>query len=280
MALWKKIKSRGKVEDRRGMPLVAKSIGGISITGLAVLMIANLVLGGDLGDVANQINSIQYAGDNTQSSEFEGEDEYEIFASTILGSNNDMWREVFDEKGWRYNEPKLVLFRQATQSSCGIAASQIGPHYCSLDSTIYLDETFFEELTNRFGAEGGDVAEAYVIAHEVAHHVQNELGIMDQIQSRKNSGSEDPNELTQNLELQADCFSGVWAGRIEEQNILLPGEIKEAMDAAAAVGDDRIQKQTTGTINPETWTHGSSEERVKWFTAGFNSKDMMSCTIN
>lgn len=188
-----------------------------------------------------------------------------------------MWSNLFAQTGDAYTPPKLVLFRSATASSCGTATSQVGPHYCPLDQTIYLDETFFEELTNRFGAQGGDVAEAYVIAHEVAHHAQNELQIMDKVQMRRESNPDEANDLSIKLELQADCFAGLWAYSIKDAGVFTQNEIYEAMDAASAVGDDRIQERTTGYSNPETWTHGSSAQRVNWFNKGYNSGQLSSC---
>jgi predicted metalloprotease len=155
----------------------------------------------------------------------------------------------------------------------------VGPHYCPLDKTIYLDETFFEELKNRFGAEGGDVAEAYVIAHEVGHHAQNELGIMSQVQKAQQSSGNDANALSIKLELQADCFAGLWANSIKDQGVFEKGEIHEAMDAAAAVGDDRIQEKVIGYQNPESWTHGSSKERVEAFNKGYETGLLSSCNI-
>lgn len=276
MADWGKILSRGNVEDRRGF--APSAIGGISLTGLALLIIFNVLSGGEATDVLNQLDSLPaQTTQQTNSQEFEGTDEYEVFVSTVLGSNNDMWSQVFAQRNETYNPPTLVLFRTATESSCGTATSQIGPHYCPLDNTIYLDETFFDELQSRFGAKGGDVAEAYVIAHEVAHHAQNELGIMNQVQQAQQSNPNQANNLSINLELQADCFAGLWAHSIKDKQILGPGEIREAMDAAASVGDDRIQKQATGSINPETWTHGSSDQRVAWFNKGYESGNLSSC---
>ena len=160
---------------------------------------------------------------------------------------------------------------------CGTATSQVGPHYCPVDQTIYLDETFFEELTNRFGAKGGDVAEAYVIAHEVGHHAQNELQIMADIQAKQQSDPEAANDLSVKLELQADCFAGLWANSIKDADVFSQGEIIEAIDAAAAVGDDRIQEKVTGYVNPESWTHGSSEQRMNWFNKGFDSGQLAAC---
>lgn len=268
MANWGNIGSRGNVEDRRS---IAPVVGSISVVGIAATLILNYLSGRDLGDalpqILEQIPSEQQQVLNTQ--DFEGEDEYEVFASTVVGSNNDMWKQVFPQINRAYSEPKLVLFRQSTPSSCGGANSEVGPHYCPLDKTIYLDETFFDELKLRFGAQGGDVAEAYVIAHEVAHHAQNQLGIMNQM-TRSNDNSV-------KLELQADCFAGMWANSIRELDVFGPNEIEEAMDAAAAVGDDRIQKSATGYVNPETWTHGSSAQRVEWFNRGYENGTISSC---
>lgn len=268
MAFWDKITSRGNVEDRRGL---SPAVGGLSLTGIALLFAVNYLLGGDPIDVLNQIQEvgIQQNQTLTDTSQFEGEDSYEVFASTVLGSNNEAWQTIFNSQGKTYIEPKLVLFRQATKSQCGLSTSAVGPHYCPPDQTIYLDETFFDELTTRLGAQGGDVAEAYVIAHEVGHHVQNQLGLLD------TSNSNDDSIKT---ELQADCFAGLWAYTIRDLGIFEPGEIQEAMDAAAAVGDDRIQERVTGQVNPETWTHGSSEQRIQAFTTGFNSGKYESCT--
>jgi len=275
MANWGKILSRGHVEDRRSF---APAIGGISVTGIALLILFNVLAGGDVTDVINQLDSIPIENPQTiDKKAFEGEDNYEVFASTVLGSNNEMWKDIFSKNNQTYTPPKLVLFRTATQSSCGTATSQVGPHYCPPDQTIYLDETFFEELQTRLGAKGGDVAEAYVIAHEVAHHAQNEFNIMDEVNSRQQSNASEANELSVKLELQADCFAGLWAHSIKEEGVFLPNEVHEAMDAAAAVGDDRIQKKTTGYTNPESWTHGSSEQRVSWFNKGYDSGILSSC---
>lgn len=268
MALWDRISSRGNVEDRRGL---GSAIGGIGVGGLALYLVFSLLTGGeiDMGQVLSQLETTQFEQQNIGSDDFAGEDEYEVFASTVLGSNNDLWEQKFSQRNRDYNPPRLILFRAATQSACGTATSQVGPHYCPLDETIYLDETFFDELQNRFGAQGGDVAEAYVIAHEVGHHVQNELGAL---------GGSRSNEASVRIELQADCFAGMWANSIRDLGVLEPGEIREAMDAAAAVGDDRIQSSVNGQVNPETWTHGSSEQRVAAFTRGYESGGIEACT--
>lgn len=278
MADWSKILSRGNVEDRRGMAPVA--VGGISLTSLALLLFFNVLAGGSTEDFINVLENIpveQQIGGNIDNNQFEGEDSYEVFSSTVLGSNNDMWKNLFNKTDKTYTEPRLVLFRTATNSSCGTATSAVGPHYCPLDNTIYLDETFFDELTARFGARGGDVAQAYVIAHEVAHHAQNELGIMSEHARLSDSNPDDRNSLSIKLELQADCFAGLWLNSIKDLGVLERGEVIEAMDAAASVGDDRIQESITGRINPENWTHGSSDDRQFWFDKGFATGNLSSC---
>jgi uncharacterized protein len=271
MAFWNKLPGRGNVEDRRGLGPAA---GGLGIGGLVLLVALTYLGGGELTDVLptvlNQVQS-QQAAQSYNAADFEGADSYEVFASTVLGSTNETWTNIFVANDRTYHPPTLVLFRGATQSSCGGASSSVGPHYCSLDDTIYLDETFFEELTRRFGAKGGDVAQAYVIAHEVGHHVQNELGIAEQVQR---DGS---NEASIKLELQADCYAGIWMHSIKDLGVFEPGEVAEAIDAAAAVGDDRIQTKTTGRVSAETWTHGSSAERVRWFNTGFETGSPEAC---
>jgi predicted metalloprotease len=274
MANWGKILSRGNVEDRRSL---APAIGGIGLTGIAVLFLFNILTGGNTSDFLNELQSIPVQQQSIDKQQFEGNDSYEVFASTVLGSNNDMWKEVFSHMNKSYTEPKLVLFRTATESGCGTATSEVGPFYCPNDQTIYLDETFFDELTNRFGAQGGDVAQAYVISHEVGHHAQNELNIMEEAQTEEEENPTKANEVSIKLELQADCFAGLWVNSIKDQDVLEPGEVHEAMDAASAVGDDRIQKKVTGYINPETWTHGSSEQRLDWFDKGYETGSLSSC---
>jgi len=269
MADWFKISSRGDVEDRRSL---APVMGGISLTGVAVILLFNYLAGGDLGDALTQLQQLPIETQQQQqyvsTPEFEGQDSYEVFASTVLGSNNEVWQKIFAQKGQTYTPPTLVLFRTGTSSACGGASSQVGPHYCPLDETIYLDETFFDELESQLGAKGGDVAEAYVIAHEVGHHVQHQLGTMD---------TQRTNEDSVRLELQADCFAGLWVHSIKNLDVIQPGEINEAMDAAAAIGDDRIQQKAIGYVNPESWTHGSSDQRVNVFNRGYESGDFTAC---
>jgi len=272
MADWSKILSRGNVEDRRGSGLAIG--GGIGVVVIVASLLFSLATGApiDIGGLLGQAQNLQnQSGD---SSEFAGADDYETFSSTVLGSNDEYWKGYFQSQGKTYTEPKLVLFRTATQSACGIATSDVGPHYCPADQTIYIDETFFAQLQQlgaRFRDGNGDVAQAYVIGHEVGHHVQHQLGTFDQI------GGSPSNEQSIALELQADCYAGVWAHSIRDRGVFGPGEINEAIDAAAAVGDDRIQSQVNGQVSPETWTHGSSEQRVQWFNTGFDTGDPTTC---
>jgi predicted metalloprotease len=281
MAYWDKISSRGNVEDRRSMtPLAIGGFGGLGIIGTLVVLAFNLLSGsgissGSLNNILNQLQQTQSVQQTTQAGAFDNAADFEPFAATVLGSANDTWSAIFSQTGKTYTPPRLVLFRSATQSGCGIATSDVGPHYCPADQTVYLDETFFTELQQRFHAKGGDVAEAYVIAHEVGHHVQNQLGIMDKVDSQ--SRGSDANALSIKLELQADCFAGIWANSVQKEGVFEPGEVNEALDAAAAVGDDRIQQDTGGRINPETWTHGSAAQRTEWFNKGYTSGKPSDC---
>lgn len=282
MALWDKIGSSGSVEDRRGM-----STGGIAVSGVTglILFLAMMFLGGQdntmLDQVLNQV--VQQQGTTQtadQPTQFDGADDYEVFTSKVLGSNNDVWSGIFTASGQQYTPPKLVLFRQATQSGCGFASSAVGPHYCPEDQTIYLDETFFDELQKRFGGSSGDVAQAYVISHEVGHHVQNLKGDMDQMMQAQQMGGDEANQLSVALELQADCYAGVWASSLRDLGVFeSDNEIQEAISAAESVGDDRIQEKMTGSVNPESWTHGSSAQRVSAFKTGYTTGDAAQCKM-
>jgi predicted metalloprotease len=270
------------VQDRRGMGRPAAAVGGLGAVGVVVVLLMTLLGGGGEGldQIVGQLQESQAAQQpSLQPEEFSGEDDYEVFASTVLGSTDETWGEIFIASDLTYVEPTMVLFRGSTPSACGGASSAVGPHYCPPDQTIYLDETFFDELTRRFGAQGGDVAEAYVIAHEAGHHVQNVIGTMDEVKrAQQESGSQaDSNALSVALELQADCYAGVWANSIRDAGVFLPGEIEEAIDAAAAVGDDRIQERVQGQVTPERWTHGSSAQRVEWFNRGYETGDPSLC---
>jgi uncharacterized protein len=205
-------------------------------------------------------------------------DQGAAFASAVLGDTEDTWRALFDQMGRSYREPTLVLFSGEVKSACGFAQAAMGPFYCPGDQKVYLDLTFFDELHDRFGAPG-DFAQAYVIAHEVGHHVQNLLGIADQVQAARQKASErQANALSVMMELQADCFAGVWGYHADKNRHLLePGDVEEGLNAAAAIGDDRLQRQAQGYVVPDAFTHGSSAQRVRWFQQGLSSGDPGSC---
>jgi predicted metalloprotease len=194
------------------------------------------------------------------------------FVSVVLADTEDVWRKLFEDAGQRYVDPRLVLFRDQARSACGFASAAVGPFYCPADSKVYLDLSFFQDLSRRFGAPG-DFARAYVVAHEIGHHVQNLSGLSDEVQRRQQSLSrEEGNALSVRVELQADCYAGVWAHHANvERNVLEPGDVEEALGAATAIGDDRLQRQAQGYVVPESFTHGTSGQRVRWFRRGFDS---------
>lgn len=203
-----------------------------------------------------------------------GSDDDAQFASTVLAMTEDVWNEVFRREGYRYVEPQMVLFSGTTQSGCGFASAQTGPFYCPPDNSIYLDLTFFRDLAQRFQAPG-EFARAYVIAHEVGHHIQNLLGITDEMQALRSRVSQaEYNQYSVRLELQADYLAGVFAHHIQGEGILEEGDIEAALRAASAIGDDRIQKETQGRVSPDSFTHGTSEQRMRWFLKGFQSGDL------
>ncbi len=276
MARWDSIEASGDVEDRRGTSPALAFAGGGGLIALLITIGLNFlglsVPQSTVQDILNTVQSLNgsQAQQVEQPAEFKGEDSYEVFTQKVLGSTNDVWNGVFKRNNLTYQQPKLVLFRDATQSGCGIASAQVGPHFCPNDGTIYLDETFFDELKSRFGADTGEVAQAYVIAHEVGHNVQSQLGAFDPMSSQTREGAIA-------LELQADCYAGVWAYTQAKNGVFEGGEINQALSAAAAVGDDHIQKVETGRSNPETWTHGSSEQRVAAFTKGYQSGQPSQC---
>ncbi len=205
-------------------------------------------------------------------------DETARFVSKVLASTEDTWNEVFRASGRQYEEPKLVLFSGVTPTACGTGQSAMGPFYCPGDQKVYIDLTFFRELKERFKAPG-EFAQAYVIAHEVGHHVQNQLGIAEQVdKARRRASEREGNALSVRMELQADCLAGVWGKRTDTmKNVLEPGDLEAALTAATAIGDDRLQQQAQGRIVPESFTHGTSEQRVRWFKRGFETGDMNQC---
>src|SRR6185503_10021641 len=254
------------IEDRRGMgggTLIAG--GGI---GSIVLVLLALFFGFDPGAI---LQTDQPSAPTTQApSTSPGHDEEREFVSVVLADTEDTWRELFQKMGRQYREPKLVLFTNSVQSACGMAGAAVGPFYCPSDQKLYLDLSFFRALRERFRAPG-DFAQAYVIAHEVGHHVQTLLGITDQVMERRQgSGRAAANALSVRTELQADCFAGLWAKNAH--NVTLePGDIEEALRAATAIGDDTLQKRSQGYVVPETFTHGSAEQRTTWFRRGYEA---------
>jgi predicted metalloprotease len=208
-------------------------------------------------------------------------DELGQFAATVLGSTEDVWAKIFAGSGSQYQPPRLVLFTQAVRSACGLSSAATGPFYCPADGRVYLDLSFFAELERRFGAPG-DFAAAYVIAHEVGHHVQNLIGDSDRVRAAQQNArsQEEANSASVALELAADCLAGVWAHHAHrDQNLLEPGDVEEGLAAAAAIGDDRLQKMATGTVQPESWTHGSSAQRVAWLRRGLEGGDPSACEL-
>jgi len=275
--LWQGRRESGNVEDRRGFGGRGMAVGG----GIGTMVIAFIIylLGGNPSQVLDNSNTVQQP---TQQSA-PANDETTHFVRTILADTEDIWSQLFQNMGRTYTDPKLVLFSGSTQSACGAASEATGPFYCPGDQKVYLDVSFFDELHNRFGAEGGDFADAYVIAHEVGHHVQDLLGITDKVDAMRGRVSQtEQNALSVRLELQADFFAGVWAhyeaqkkaANAPASSVIQEGDIEKALNAASAIGDDRLQKETQGYVVPDAFTHGTSEQRVRWFKKGFETGDI------
>jgi hypothetical protein len=225
--------------------------------------------------------SVPGAGAPTQSEPYSASPEEKRlaeFVSVVLADTEDTWQALFRNMGKTYEEPKLVLFSQAVESACGMASAAMGPFYCPMDQKVYIDLSFYNDLKNRFGAPG-DFAQAYVIAHEVGHHVQNLLGIAEKVQSLRSRSSEtEANQLSVMMELQADCLSGVWANHADRaRKILEQGDVEEALNAASSIGDDRMQRQARGYVTPDSFTHGSSAQRVRWFKRGLETGNVGQC---
>ncbi len=252
------------------------AIGG---GGLLIILLLAFLLGENPLTLLDAVNS----GPSASIDQHEGapagpagapQDELGQFASAVLGSTEDVWERVFADGNARYAPPVMVLFSGAVQSACGFNSAAVGPFYCPLDDRLYLDLSFFDELERRFGAPG-DFAQAYVIAHEVGHHVQNQLGIAERVHAaRQRASQSEANALSVLMELQADCLAGVWA---HHSNLLEDGDVEEGMRAASAIGDDQIQRRTQGYTVPESWTHGSSAQRMQWLRRGLQSGDLNSC---
>ncbi len=267
---WRGRRESGNIEDRRGI-----TGGHVAFGGIGGLIIAAVIyfLGGNPSDVLQQ----QQADQTTQNATADNpNDTLKDYVAVVLADTEDVWDSLFNEMHKTYTDPKLVLFSGETQAGCGYASAATGPFYCPEDQKVYIDLSFFNELHDRFGASNGDFAMAYVVAHEVGHHVQNLLGITDKVDAQRSSISQSEyNKLSVKLELQADFFAGVWAHYDQQmKHVLDAGDIEEALSAANAVGDDRLQKETQGTVVPDAFTHGTSAQRMYWFKKGYTTGDI------
>lgn len=274
----------GQVLDRRGGGggggLMKLGAGGGGLALVIYLVVSLLGGGSDLGGLVDSLVPVQ---PNSQRAPIDPENDPDAdlveFLGDVLADSQGMWVGIFEESDLTYRETDLVIFNSFTQSSCGGAQAQSGPHYCPADEQVYMDLDFLELLQEKFGA-AGDTAQAYILAHEVAHHVQYQLGVIDEVNQLSQSDPGRANDLSIALELQADCFAGVWLSTLRDGTsaaILEDNDLQEALNAAAAVGDDSIQQQTSGAVNPESWTHGSAEQRYNWLKTGFDSGDPAAC---
>ena len=267
---WKGRKESSNVEDRRGISPRGMVGGGI---GTIAIVLVVLLLGGDPTSI---LQNVQVDNQTTNSNYTESAQDKELaqFVSVVLAETENVWHQIFKEEGETYREPKLVLFNGKVQSACGIAGSATGPFYCPGDEKLYIDLSFYNELQKRFKAPG-DFAMAYVITHEVGHHIQKLTGVMDKMNElRQQLSEEEYNKYSVRVELQADFYAGIWAHYTQQQDLLESGDLEEALNAASAVGDDNIQKQSQGYVVPESFTHGTSEQRKRWFYKGFTSGDI------
>lgn len=269
---WQGREESSRVEDRRGVR--GKGVAGIGGLGVVVLIVYTL-MGGNPADLLQVIEGAPQQQTTTQPYQESPEEErLRKFSSVVLRETELVWADIFSRNGHRYQEPTLVIYSGQVQSGCGLASSGVGPFYCPRDQRIYVDLSFYRELQHRFKAPG-DFAMAYVLAHEVGHHVQHQLGILEKVQAlRSRMSQEEYNTYSVRLELQADYLAGVWAHHVRNKGLLEQGDVEEAMAAASAVGDDAIQKQMRGYVQPETFTHGTSRQRMEWFMKGFRAGDL------
>jgi len=280
---WEGREQSSNIEDRRGIRVPGGRGAGFGCLGLLAVLVISMLTGADPRQLLGLLDLVQEVAPPPQAQQQQvpqglppRDDPQAQFVAVVLKDTENVWQQVFERSGKRYQDPTLVLFDGRVVSACGMTSAAVGPFYCPGDHKVYLDMAFFRELAQRFGAPG-DFAQAYVVAHEVGHHVQNLLGLSDQVtalQQRARS-KEQANDLSVRLELQADCFAGVY-GNFNKQ-YLDPGDIEEGLRAAAAIGDDMIQKQSQGYVAPESWTHGSSEMRVRWLRQGLQTGDPASC---
>ncbi|MDF9844020.1 MULTISPECIES: neutral zinc metallopeptidase [unclassified Paenibacillus] len=268
---WQGRRGSSNVEDRRGGGGGGGKLVGGGIGGIILVVVVTLLSGGNVGDILGNLTSGGTTTSNAPYQETAEEQELAQFVSVVLADTEDVWSELFAQQGMTYTDPTLVLYSGSVNSACGTASSAVGPFYCPGDSKLYIDLSFYDELQQRFKAPG-DFAMAYVIAHEVGHHVQTLLGTTKQLDSLRRSLSEtEYNKYQVRFELQADYLAGVWANHAQGMNLLEEGDLEEALTAASAVGDDTIQKQAQGYAVPDSFTHGTSEQRKRWFYKGFNN---------
>lgn len=273
---WTNSGRSGNLEDRRGMRLGGGM--GMGIGGTVVLLVLSLIFGKDLLSGAGGGGGVgavpaQDAGPYVGTPE---EEEQMNFLSAVLDDAQSTWARIFSQSGQQYQDARLIVFKDATESGCGVGQSATGPFYCPLDQKVYLDLGFFQELSSRFGAPG-DFAQAYVLAHEIGHHVQHLQGIDEQVRAAQQRSPDDANELSVRLELQADCYAGVWGSQTSGRVTLESGDAEEGLNAAAAIGDDRLQRMGGGMVSPESFTHGSSAQRVDWLRRGLQSGRVENC---
>ena len=268
---WRGERQSTNIEDRRGIGGKVAVGGGL---GTVIVIIIALLFGADPQQVLEQLPGNSPEQVQTSQPRSAEEEELKQFTGVVLAKSEDVWNQIFRQNGRQYREPALVLFTDQVRSACGIAGSAVGPFYCPADEKVYIDLSFYDSLRQRLGAPG-DFAQAYVVAHEVGHHVQNLLGISDRVHAMQQRVSEtEANQLSVRLELQADFFAGMFARYVQNQGVLEAGDIEEALRAASAIGDDRLQKQSRGYVVPDSFTHGTSEQRLRWFKRGYDSGDM------
>lgn len=268
---WRDIRQSQNLEDRRGIGGGGLAIGGL---GTVVIIVLALLFGVDPRRLLDQSSGGSSPGVQTERAANPEEEQLKQFTSAVLGHTEDTWSQIFQQNGRQYREPRLVLFSGQISSACGRASSAVGPFYCPGDERVYIDMAFYRELKSRFRAPG-DFAQAYVIAHEVGHHVQNLLGISGRVDAQRGRVSErEYNQLSVRLELQADFFAGVWAHYAQKRGLLETGDVEEALGAASAIGDDRLQRENQGYVVPDSFTHGTSEQRVRWFRKGLETGDI------
>ncbi len=276
---WKHGRRSSNIENRQRIGGKGKTLAGGGVGFLVLALVVGL-MGGDPTPLVREgiQRTIQGQGQVQSSLSEEEMQEGTEFVSVVLGSTEDIWSKIFRESGQTYRQPKLVLFTGVVNSACGRAGAAMGPFYCSRDEKIYIDLSFYKELKNKMGAPG-DFAQAYVVAHEVGHHVQHLIGVLGEVHRLKTRASKkESNKMSVKLELQADCFSGIWARSVQDEyNMIEAGDIDEALNAASKIGDDHLQKQARGYVVPDSFTHGSSEQRRRWFKRGFETGDFNSC---